>query len=445
MNYSLKVAFFLLSFCVFILPQSASPPTLVDGVLSDSELGFRYTPPPQMFDETDSARESVRRRAASLQSHSVFEVILAMSSGDDTDADWVAIGMEAFPRSKLSGLDDAAAAARTNVLIAGARASLIGTPQQATFAGRQFVVSEFEQEEPALTKRARVYSTVLGSKFLSIAFSANRSENVQRIAKTMATLEFSGQPHSYLGFDRNGYPGDENLNELHKAFDYTGYWLNNPPGVKANTWTGKRKRLQTVGFGFLVLFNGRLYSELKTIDAATKLGNADAQSAIVAARREGFPDTTIIFLDQEQGGRMLPEQKAYLFAWVDGVSKSGLRAGIYCSGIPAKEGNNSSVITAQDIRQNARNRQITYWVTNDACPPAPGCASTRPPSPNLSGMTFADVWQYAQSPQRKDVAVSCSGYSANGDCYAPSSGAHRIDVDLNAATSADPSHGRSRD
>jgi len=261
----------------------------------------------------------------------------------------------------------------------------------------------------------------------------------------LATLEFSGQPHSYLGFDRNDYPGDDSLNELHKAFDYTGYWLNSPPGAKANTWIGKRNRLQTVGFGFLVLFNGRLYSELKTIDAAARLGTADAQSAVAAARREGFPDTSIIFLDQEQGGRMLPEQKAYLFAWVDGVSKSGLRAGIYCSGIRAKEGGNSTVITAQDIRQNAGNRQITYWVTNDACPPAPGCATTRPPSPSLSGITFADVWQYAQSPQRKDVAGSCSGYSANGDCYAPSSGAHRIDVDLNAATSADPSHGRSRE
>src|SRR5436190_22492491 len=132
MNCSLKVAFFLLSVCVVMLSQSVSSPTLVEGVWSDAELGFRFTPPPKMFDETDSARESV-----------------------------------------------------------------------------------------------------------------------------LATLEFSRQPHSYLGFDRNDYPGDDSLNELHKAFDYTGYWLNNPPGAKANTWRGKRMRLRTAGFGFLVLFNGR--------------------------------------------------------------------------------------------------------------------------------------------------------------------------------------------
>src|SRR6266850_923591 len=203
MNYSLTVACFLLSASVFALPQTATPPVLVDGVLSDAELGFRYTPPAKMFDETDSARESVRTRAAALHSHSVFEVILSMGSGDDTDPDWIAIGIEAFPRAKLSDLDDLAAAARINVLVAGARASLIGTPQRATFAGKQFVVSEFEKREPPLTKRARVYTTVLGTKFLSVAFSANQKENVERIAKTMTTLEFSGQPSSYLGFDRN--------------------------------------------------------------------------------------------------------------------------------------------------------------------------------------------------------------------------------------------------
>lgn len=256
-----------------------------------------------------------------------------------------------------------------------------------------------------------------------------------------------GPTSTYLGFDRNDYPGDNRINELRKTFDYTGYWLNNPPGAKANTWVGKRSRLQAAGFGFLVLFNGRLYSELKTITDATRLGQADAQSAVASARREGFPDATIIFLDQEQGGRMLPEQKAYLYAWVDGVSRSGFRAGIYCSGMRAKEQGGDGVITADDIRQNAGGRNITYWVTNDACPPAPGCITTRrPPAPNLSGIAFAEVWQFAQSPQRKDVAAACRGYSSNGNCYPPGSEARsQLHIDLNAATSADPSHGRSRE
>lgn len=251
---------------------------------------------------------------------------------------------------------------------------------------------------------------------------------------------------AFLGFDRNEYPGDNNLKELHKTFAYTGYWLNNPPGAKTNTWAGKRGKLEAAGFGFLVLFNGRLYRALGP--HAAELGKSDAEAAVAVARREGFPAQTIIFLDQEEGGRLLPEQKAYLFAWVDGVRQAGLRAGVYCSGIAAHEKSGASVITAEDIQQNAGARPIAYWVTNDACPPSPGCAvSRRPPSPIASGVAFADVWQFAQSPRRKDVAGGCvRSYAADGNCYAPGSGSgQEFHVDLNTATSADPSHGRARE
>ncbi len=249
---------------------------------------------------------------------------------------------------------------------------------------------------------------------------------------------------TYLGFDRNDYPGDANLKVLRQTFSYAGYWLNNPPGAASNSWRGRRAAVQSAGFGFLVLFNGRLYAELKTVSTATRLGQLDARGAAAAARREGFPRATIIFLDQEQGGRMLPEQKAYIYAWVDGVTAAGFGAGIYCSGIPAKD--DRSVVTAEDIRQSAGSRLITYWAINDACPPAPGCAfPPHPPSPAASGVPFAEVWQFAQSPQRKDAAGRCTNYSRDGNCYPPGvppvQGLH---VDVNTATSSDPSHGRAR-
>jgi hypothetical protein len=247
---------------------------------------------------------------------------------------------------------------------------------------------------------------------------------------------------TYLGFDRNAYPGDANLKALHQTFSYTGYWLNNPPGEKTNTWTGHRAAVESAGLGFLVLFNGRLYAELKSVARATKLGNSDAQAAASAAHREGFPAQTVIFLDQEQGGRMLPEQKAYIYAWVDAVTAAGFRAGIYCSGIPAKDDDN--VVTAEDIRQSAAGREILYWAINDACPPAPGCSfPARPPSPAKSGVSFAEIWQFAQSPQRKDVAASCANYSRDGNCYSPGM-TQQLHVDVNTATSPDPSHGRSQ-
>ena len=174
---------------------------------------------------------------------------------------------------------------------------------------------------------------------------------------------------TYLGFDRNEYPGDENLPPLRQTFSYAGFWLNHPPGEKANTWAGKRQTLQSAGFGFFILFNGRLDAELKTVSNAARLGKSDAQAAIASARREGFPAGAIIFLDQEEGGRMLPEQKAYIYAWVDGVAAAGFRAGIYCSGIAAKEERGVSIVTAEDIRQSA-GRKEDRILDRERCLPA---------------------------------------------------------------------------
>jgi hypothetical protein len=262
----------------------------------------------------------------------------------------------------------------------------------------------------------------------------------------LCAFQFQAQTanSTYLGFDLNEYPGDANLKVLRQSFSYAGYWLNNPPGATSNNWVGHRAAVESAGFGFLVLFNGRLYADLKSESRAQQLGQSDARAAAVTARREGFSAKTIIFLDQEQGGRMLPEQKAYIYAWVDGVTSAGFRAGIYCSGMPATDGSN--VVTAEDIRQTAGSRQITYWAVNDACPPAPGCSSApRPPSPKESGVTFAEVWQFAQSPRRKDVAAHCTNYSQDGNCYPPgTTPAQGLAVDLNSATSADPSHARTR-
>jgi Domain of unknown function (DUF1906) len=249
---------------------------------------------------------------------------------------------------------------------------------------------------------------------------------------------------SFLGFDRNEYPGDENLKELQKTFSFTGYWLNNPPGTQSNSWAGKRSKLETEGFGFLVLFNGRVYRDLKK-DAA-EIGKSDGQSAVAAAKREGFPPRTVIFLDQEEGGRLLSEQKAYLFAWIDEVARGGFRAGVYCSGIAVRESGGATITTARDIRESAGARSIAYWVTNDSCPPSPGCAAASGlASPRVSGIDFADVWQFAQSPRRKDVAAGCHGYDENGSCYAsPTSTKQNLYVDLNVAYSPDPSGGRTK-
>ena len=277
-------------------------------------------------------------------------------------------------------------------------------------------------------------SVLFGSVFVGVCAHAAYGQN----------SESEDAQTSSLGFDRNDYPGDENLRLLRQSFAFTGYWLNVPPGGRVNSWAGKRGAIRDAGFGFLVLFNGRLDAELKKSKDAAGMGRADAASAVTTAKKEGFPAQAIIFLDVEEGGRMLPEQKAYIYAWVDGVNASGYRAGIYCSGIAAKEGGGVEVITAKDLQQNAGGRNIVFWVANDACPPSPGCVfPKRVPKPSDSGIAFVDVWQTAQSPRRRDVAGGCRAtYDRDDNCYAPKTRERGLFLDIDVARTKDPSGGR---
>jgi hypothetical protein len=252
---------------------------------------------------------------------------------------------------------------------------------------------------------------------------------------------------TFLGFDRNDYPGDASMQALKNSFAFTGYWLNNPPGATSNTWIGKRATLQKMGYGFLLLFNGREYKELKASGNAARVGTRDADAASRSLQREGFPRHAIIFLDQEQGGRMLPEQRAYIHAFADGVVRAGYRVGIYCSGIPYHESGNVTVITADDIREHAGGRDLQFFVSNDHCGPSPGCVfPASPPRPSESGASFASAWQYAQSPRRPDMTAACrSTYASDGSCYPPGAQTGSgLYIDVESAISADPSSGRTQ-
>lgn len=263
----------------------------------------------------------------------------------------------------------------------------------------------------------------------------------------LLSVEALAAQSTYLGFDRNDYPGDANMQTLKVAFAFTGYWLNDPPGATSNSWAGKRAALQKMGYGFLLLFNGRDYKELKASGDAARVGARDADAATRTAQREGFPKHAIIFLDQEQGGRMLAEQRAYIHAFADGVVRAGYRAGIYSSGIPYRESGNVTVITANDIRDNAGGRDLRFFISNDHCGPSPGCVfPAKAPKPGDSGVDFASAWQYAQSPRRPDMTAACrSTYARDGSCYPPGVQAGSgLYIDVESADSADPSGGRTQ-
>src|SRR5258707_15188655 len=129
-----------------------------------------------------------------------------------------------------------------------------------------------------------------------------------------------------IGFDSNDYPGDDALPTLRRHFAFAGYWLTNPPGENQNSWRGKRDALLKNDFGFLVLANGKFDAQIKKAKragtTAAALGKKDAAAAVAAAQREHFPAHTIIFLDQEEGGRLTADQSGYLLAWTEAVAHS---------------------------------------------------------------------------------------------------------------------------
>ena len=273
-----------------------------------------------------------------------------------------------------------------------------------------------------------------------------------RSAKCQSTHPPATAAGSSIGFDANEYPGDDKLPQLRKQFAFTGYWLNNPPGADHNPWAGKRAVLLRNDFGFIVVFNGRLHKEIvkaqKSGKSPTAFGREDAATAAAAAKREGFPPGTIIFLDQEEGGRMLPEQAGYLLGWTEAVAATAYKPGVYASGQPAPDedenGKHIMITTIQDIRQQVTAKHlhpVAFWVAQDACPPAPGCVMQRAPSIDLSGTPNAAAWQYAQSPRRPDITKACAAtYAKDGNCYP--AGLPGFEIDLSVAASPDPSHGR---
>ena len=180
------------------------------------------------------------------------------------------------------------------------------------------------------------------------------------------------------------------------------------------------------------------------------LGRQDAADVVAAAKREGFPPKTILFLDQEEGGGLLPEQAEYLLAWTEAIAATNYHPGVYASGQPVDQqdqsGKPTKITTIQDIRAQVAAKKlhpIAFWDAQDACPPAPGCVAdpAKVPAPNMSGTLDLSAWQYAQSPRRADITKACgTTYNPDGNCYAPA--APKFQLDLSVSTSPDPSHGR---
>ena len=90
---------------------------------------------------------------------------------------------------------------------------------------------------------------------------------------------------------------------MHKTFAFAGYWLNPPPGADTNPWAGHRAALAAQGFGFLVLFNGRLEAELKRVADAGALGTKMRRAQPMRPRKKDSAPALRFFSIRKRAGR----------------------------------------------------------------------------------------------------------------------------------------------
>jgi len=281
-----------------------------------------------------------------------------------------------------------------------------------------------------------------GAKKEAVASRAAASQAAVVEQPAAPPVKVSG---GYLGFDRNEYPGDDVMAQMKAKFSWVGYWLTVPPGAQFNEWSGKRDVLLKQGWGFLLLANGKLEKEILMGQSSgispEAQGKQDAIDAVSAAKNEGFPAHAILFLDQEEGGRLTDVQAKYLLAWTETVATTTYRPGVYASGQPVPDDEN--ITTVNDIRARVKAghlHEVAIFDTQDACGPSNGCTMTPKPL-SEAGEPSLNSWQYSQSPQRPDITKSCAKtYAPDGKCYAP--GFPKVFLDLDLAASADPSAGR---
>jgi hypothetical protein len=187
----MKIATFTLMILGILAAQgfSQGPASTSAAVFTDSQLGFRYTPPPNLRDLTEAGKQSIKQRAAAMGKTNTLTLLLSLLSGpDDTAVDWHSIGIESYPREKMRSVSDLDASRTFSQTVSGAGTET-GQPTNVQIGGSNFVVSTFELREGQLTKHARVYTTVRNGQMLAFAFSANSADVLNGIVDSMKTFQ----------------------------------------------------------------------------------------------------------------------------------------------------------------------------------------------------------------------------------------------------------------
>ena len=260
----------------------------------------------------------------------------------------------------------------------------------------------------------------------------------EAIAEASDNISDNLRAGKHLGFDTYAYPGDEAMlawREDGSPYEWVGYYLPKAPCHKGVSWSGKRERLEQMGWGVAVIYVGqqvwsgtprqkvvrtkwvtkrvkqvrrvkgkrvtryvRKKVPVKVVSYAraqpgqscsTHLvsgarGRKDADDAIARAGREGFPAGTVVFLDIERMERTPKAMRDYYKEWTKRILEDGTyKPGYYVHNHNAKliHGDVSSVFV-----DAGRIEAPPFWI-------ASGRGFSTEKEPHEVGHEFAKVWQ----------------------------------------------------
>lgn len=125
---------------------------------------------------------------------------------------------------------------------------------------------------------------------------------------------------------------------------------------------------------------------------------------------------------------------SYIQGWANEVwFHTNYDVGVYCSYYQSAAQIHTALSSIPSVR---------FWCWNINCGPSEGCIISGPaPNPANCGVSYAAVWQYAQSPVSS--RGNCTGYKASGSQFVcePINDYPSLTMDLDCATSANPSNG----
>jgi Domain of unknown function (DUF1906) len=219
---------------------------------------------------------------------------------------------------------------------------------------------------------------------------------------------------AFAGFDSSAYPGDVLMKWLRVNTNlvWCGYYFGKTPSHTGTSWIGKRDVLQSLNWGIAPLYVGQQTVGKGSHHPDTAHGVADGQDAAQFMRSEGFALSSVVYLDLENGLPFPQKQKDYVKSWCGAVQGANFTPGVYCSHTLAS-------------RVAALVPEALIWafkVPTTKAHKVPG-PHYPDPSPAGSGYPAAFAWQLDQH------------------CLieAPGAPAGQLEVDLNSASTPNPS------